>query len=182
MEPDIFCSSKHSQSRARLLFTQSGLNIHSRMLDEGVAQIYAAYAVPPTDSTSLKTPLGHYPASCRIGREKAGGHPVFARCTLLFGGIYSKWQRYHAALQDDTSLLRDSCPVIEHDVAAHKSPSRNNQLLAVRYHDPGNIQMVRWMTTTLNSLTPMARESLPLHKRLKLLSHLVDGHTLRLLL
>lgn len=93
------------------------LENHLRVLDEGIAQ---TYAVPPT-STDPSAVSSHHPASRRLERDVASGHPVFARRTLLLGEIYSKQQQYHTALRDYTSLLRDSRPAEDDDVAAYKA-------------------------------------------------------------
>lgn len=93
------------------------LEYHLRMLDEGIAQTYAS----PVATTDPAAPADHYPASRRIERDIAAGHPVFARRTLLLGEIYSKQQQYHSALRDYTSVLRDSRPAEMDEIAAYKS-------------------------------------------------------------
>ena len=94
------------------------LETHLRVLDEGIAQ---TYAVPLTPATEPPTTPNHHPASRRLERDVASSHPVFARRTLLLGEIYSKQQQYHTALRDYTSLLRDSRPAEDKDVAAYKA-------------------------------------------------------------
>jgi hypothetical protein len=97
------------------------LELHLRMLDEGIAQTYATPPIPPTDYPPSTTSPEHYPASRRYERDIAAGHPVFARRTLLLGEIYSKQQQYHTALRDYTSLLRDSRPAEKDEIVAYKS-------------------------------------------------------------
>jgi len=97
------------------------LEQHLRMLDEGIAQTYTVPPTPPTDTSDPTKSPAYYPASRRIERDIANGHPVFARRTLLLGEIYNKQQQYHTALRDYTTLLRDSRPAGSADIAAYKS-------------------------------------------------------------
>jgi hypothetical protein len=94
---------------------------HLRMLDEGIAQTYTVPPAPPTDSSDPTSIPTHYPSSRRIERDISGGHPVFARRTLLLGEIYNKQQQYHTALRDYTNMLRDSRPAEKDEIGAYKS-------------------------------------------------------------
>jgi hypothetical protein len=94
---------------------------HLRMLDEGIAQTYTVPPAPPTDSSDPTSTPTHYPSSRRIERDISGGHPVFARRTLLLGEIYNKQQQYHTALRDYTNMLRDSRPAEKDEITAYKS-------------------------------------------------------------
>lgn len=95
---------------------------HLRMLDEGIAQTYTVPpAAPSTDSSPNPTSTTHYPSSRRIERDVSSGHPVFASRTLLLGEIYNKQQQYHTALRDYTTLLRDSRPAEQDEIAAYKA-------------------------------------------------------------
>jgi hypothetical protein len=91
-----------------------------RFLDESIAQISAASPLPPTaDSPTPQSPPSYPPPSRRL--ERNHNYPHFTHRTVILGEIYNKQKQYHSALRDYTSMLRDSRPAEESEVAAYKS-------------------------------------------------------------
>ena len=95
------------------------LEAQLRFLDESIAQISASSPLPPTGSPAPGSSPTYPPPSRRLERNHA--YPHFTNRTVILGEIYNKQKQYHSALRDHTSMLRDSRPAEESEIAAYKS-------------------------------------------------------------